>query len=209
MHKRLFLFALLVCLAAPLAAQTPAGWRMRVDRSTSAEDPDDRPDLAVVTRGKGFQVTGGPAGSFWNPAQTATGDYTVKANFTLLKPSDHTNYYGLIFGGSELDGAKQTYNYFLIAQNGTYIVRNRAGENVSNVQGRTPHAAIRQPDASGRSTNAVEVRVAGNTISYVVNGTVVHTTPKSGVTAKTDGIVGVRVNHALDVQVEGFEVHKP
>jgi hypothetical protein len=209
MHKRLFLFALLVCLAAPLAAQTPAGWRMRVDRSTSAEDPDDRPDLAVVTRGKGFQVTGGPAGSFWNPAQSATGDYTVKANFTLLKPSDHTNYYGLIFGGSELEGAKQTYNYFLIAQNGTYIVRNRAGENVSNVQGRTPHAAIRQPDASGRSTNAVEVRVAGNTISYVVNGTVVHTTPKSGATAKTDGIVGVRVNHALDVQVEGFEVQKP
>ena len=209
MHKPFFLIALLVCLAAPLAAQAPAGWRMRVDRSTSAEDPDDRPDLKVVARGKGFQVTGGPAGSFWNPAQTVTGDDTVKANFTLVKPSDHTNYYGIIFGGSELEGAKQTYNYFLIAQNGTYIVRNRVGDDVSNVQGRTPHAAIRQPDATGRSTNSVEVRVAGNTISYVVNGTVVHTTPKSGATARTDGIVGVRVNHVLDVLVEGFEVQKP
>ena len=48
--------------------------------------------------------------------------------------------------------------------------------------------------------------MAGDTISYVVNGTVVHTTPKSGATAVTDGIVGVRVNHVLDVQVEGFEV---
>jgi hypothetical protein len=50
------------------------------------------------------------------------------------------------------------------------------------------------------------VRVAGNTISYVVNGTVVHSAPKSGPTATTDGLVGVRINHVLDVQVESFEV---
>jgi hypothetical protein len=37
---------------------------------------------------------------------------------------------------------------------------------------------------------------------------VVHTTPKTGMTAKTDGIAGVRVNHVLDVHVEGFEVAK-
>jgi hypothetical protein len=50
--------------------------------------------------------------------------------------------------------------------------------------------------------------VSGDTISYVVNGTVVHTTPKSGLTAKTDGIAGFRVNHMLDVHVEGFELQK-
>jgi uncharacterized protein (DUF2252 family) len=68
------------------------------------------------------------------------------------------------------------------------------------------HAAIRQPDASGRSTNAVEVRVAGDTVSYVVNGTVVHTSVRSAV--RTNGVAGVRVNHLLDVMVEGFEVAK-
>jgi hypothetical protein len=52
------------------------------------------------------------------------------------------------------------------------------------------------------------VRVAGDTISYVVNGTVVHTTPKSGLTAKTDGVAGFRVNHLLDLQVEAFEIQK-
>ena len=52
----------------------------------------------------------------------------------------------------------------------------------------------------------LEVRVAGDTISYVVNGTVVHTTPKGGATAVTDGIVGVRVNHLLDVMIRDFEV---
>ena len=72
-----------------------------------AADPDDNPELKVVTAGKGFRVTGGPAGVFWNPANTATGNYTVKATFTLLQPSNHTNYYGIVFGGSDLDNAKQ------------------------------------------------------------------------------------------------------
>lgn len=205
MIRRFLLLSLILCLAAPLLAQAPQGMRMRVDRSQNAEDPDDRPDLHVVAKGKGFQVTGGPAGTFWNPSQTAMGNYTAKAVFTLLKPSGHTNYYGLIFGGSGLEGANQAYTYFLVAQDGTYIVRNRTGEKATDVQ-RMPHAAIRRPDGSGRSTNAVELRVAGDTVSYVVNGTVVHTTPKSAV--KADGIVGVRVNHLLDVMVEGFDVQK-
>jgi hypothetical protein len=192
----------------PLAAQAPEGWRVRIDRSQSAQDPDDTPDLKFTTMGKGFHVTGGPAGTFWNAANTATGDYAATATFTLMKPSGHVNYYGLVFGAADLDGANQNYLYFLVGQNGTYVVRHRAGSEVHDVQPRTPHDAIRRPDAKGQSTNALEVRVAGNTISYVANGTVVHTTPKTGMTAKTDGIVGIRVNHLLDVHIEGFGIQK-
>jgi hypothetical protein len=206
MFRRFFLFLLIACLAAPLAAQTPQGWRMRVDRSERAEDPDDRPDLQVVTRGKGFQVTGGPAGTFWQPSQMTSGNYTAKATFTLVKPSGHTNYYGLIFGGSGLEGASQAYTYFLVAQDGTYIIRKRTGETVTDVQKSTPHNSVKRPDAAGRATNVLELRVAGGTVSYVVNGAVVHTSPKGAVT--TDGIVGVRVNHLLDVLVEDFQVNK-
>jgi hypothetical protein len=205
-RRCLLLTVLLAVLLAPLAAQTPQGWRMRVDESTSAEDPDDRPDLKVVTVGKGMRITGGPAGTFWNPANTVTGNFTARANFTLMKPSSHTNYYGLIFGGRDIEGAKQTYVYFLVAQNGTYIIRRRVGEDVTDIQGRMMHAAIQRPDANGRSVNALEVRVAGNTVSYVINGMVVHTAPKG--TLQTDGLVGVRVNHVLDVQVEGFTVQR-
>ena len=206
MFRRFILFVLIACMAAPILAQTPQGWRMRVDRSLSAEDPDDRPDLKVVTRGTGFHVTGGPAGTFWNATRTATGNYTAKATFTLQKPSSHTNYYGLIFGGSALEGAGQAYAYFLVAQDGTYIIRKRVGETVTDVQRSTMHAAVMGPDKAGRSTNTVELRVAGDTVSYLVNGTVVHTSPKSAVT--TDGIVGVRVNHLLDVLIEDFQVNK-
>jgi hypothetical protein len=52
----------------------------------------------------------------------------------------------------------------------------------------------------------LEVRVNGDTVGYVINGTVVHSGPKGGL--KTDGLVGVRVNHMMDVQFEGFEVGK-
>jgi hypothetical protein len=202
----MFILIALAALAAPLAAQAPAGWSVRIDRSTSASDPDDTPNLKVATVGKGFQVTGGPAGTFWNPANTAMGNFTARATFKLMKPSGHVNYYGLIFGGDDLGGPKQSYTYFLVAQNGTFIIRQRNGDQVTDVQARTPHASVVQPGADGTSTNALEVRVAGSTISYVVNGTVVHTTPKSA--ARTDGLVGVRINHQLDVQVDGFAVQK-
>jgi hypothetical protein len=206
MYKRFVLIALIASCVAPLVAQTPQGWRMRVDESTSAEDPDDRPDLKVATVGSGMRITGGPAGTFWNPSNAVTGNWTARANFTLMKPSSHTNYYGLIFGGRDIEGPKQTYVYFLVAQNGTYIIRRRVGEQVTDVQGRMTHAAIQRPDANGRSVNALEVRVAGNTVSYVINGMVVHTAPKGNLV--TDGLVGVRINHALDVQMEGFTVQR-
>ena len=48
----------------------------------------------------------------------------------------------------------------------------------------------------------LEVRVGGDMIAYVVNGTVVHTTPKSA--AKTDGVAGFRVNHVTEVMVDDF-----
>jgi hypothetical protein len=208
MLRRFAVLASVALSVVSVAAQAPAGWSVRVDRSTSPSDPDNTPDLKFVRMGTGFHVTGGPAGVFWNPANTATGNYTASATFTLTKPSSHTNYYGLVFGGSDLAAANQSYIYFTVAQNGTYLIKHRAGEETHDVQGYTKHDAVKVPGADGKSVNTLEVRVAGNTISYVVNGTVVHTTPKTGMTAKTDGLVGVRINHVLDVHVDGFAVKK-
>jgi hypothetical protein len=204
--SRLTAVLLVTCLAIPAFAQAPEGWMVRIDRSTSASDPDDNPNLKVVTVGKGFQVTGGPAGTFWNPKNTAAGNFTARATFNLQKPSGHVNYYGLVFGGADIGAAAQSYTYFVVAQNGTFLIRSRTGDNVTDVQARTPHKAIAQPGADGKSVNTLEVRVAGDKISYVVNGEVVHTAPKGA--TKTDGIVGVRINHQLDVLVDGFSVQK-
>ena len=205
MVRRFLLTAATVALAVSVAAQSPQGWKVRIDRSQNAQDPDNTPNLVFKPMGKGLHVKGGPAGTFWNGV-SASGNYTLKATFNLQEPSNHTNYYGLVFGGSSLEGASEAYAYFVIAQNGTYLVRQRKGEDVTDVVRRQPNPAVKQPGADGKSSNTLEVRVNGDTVSYVVNGTVVQSGPKGGL--KTDGLVGVRVNHVLDVQFEGFEVGK-
>jgi hypothetical protein len=195
--------ALVAASIAIVSAQAPKGWMVRADRSTSASDPDAAGTIKFTSVSGGFHAVNPQAAVFWNPSNTASGNYTVKGTFVLQKPSGHNNYYGLIFGGSDLDNAKQSYTYFLVAQDGTFLVKKRDGDaNTENVIAKTPSDAIKKPDASGKSTNALEVRVGADKIDYVVNGTVVQSSPKRG--AKTDGVYGIRVNHLLDVQIEGF-----
>ena len=209
MTRRLFAALFVLLVAAPLVAQAPKGWKMRVDRSTSAADPDAAGAIKFVTQGAGFHATNPQAAVYWNPANTAKGNYTIKGTFTLVKPSGHTNYYGIVFGGSDLEGPTQAYIYFLVAQDGTWLVKRRDGDAATSmVSPKTPNDAVKKPDANGTSTNTLEVRVSADKIDYVVNGTVVNTTPKTGPTAKTDGIYGIRINHLLEVQVDGFGLAK-
>jgi hypothetical protein len=201
--------ALLVLAAiAPLPAQSPKGWKVRVDRSTSSSDPDAAGAIQFVTMGSGFHATNPQAAVFWNPSDTASGAYTLKGTFTLMKPSGHNNYYGLVFGGSGLEGAQQSYLYFVVAQNGTWLIKRREGDATSAVAPKTPNDAVKKPDAGGQSTNALEVRVGADKIDFVVNGAVVHSEPKTGALAKTDGIYGIRINHLLEVQVDGLTASK-
>ena len=206
---RSFLALLVALTVAPLLAQAPpAGWKMRVDRSTSSADPDAAGTIKFVTMGTGFHATNPQAATYFNPGNTAAGNYSLKGNFTLVKPSGHTNYYGLVFGANDLDGAGQNYLYFLVAQDGTYLVKHRAGEATHDVVVKAASDAVKKPDSSGRSTNALEVRVGADKIDYVINGTTVQSTPKTGMSAKTDGVYGIRVNHQLEVHVDGLSVAK-
>jgi len=209
MNRYVSITALALLAVAPVIAQAPPGWKLRTDRSTSASDPDASGPIKFVTMGTGFHATNPQAAVYWNPANTVTGNYTLKGTFTLVRPSSHTNYYGLVFGGSGLEGPAQSYVYFLVGQDGTWLLKRREGNSTQDVKGYTPNAAVKQLDASGKSTNALEVRVTADKIEYVVNGTVVHTTPKTGPTAKTDGIYGIRVNHQLEVHVDGFGISRP
>ena len=199
-------FALLV--AVPLVAQVPKGWMMRVDRSTSASDPDAAGNIKFMTMGSGFHATNPQAAVYWNPANVAAGNYSLKGTFTLMKPSGHVNYYGLVFGGSDLGGPGQAYVYFMVAQDGNWLIKRREGDATTRDVAKMTSAAVKTPDTNGKSINALEVHVMGDKIEYIVNGTTVHTTPKTGFTATTDGVYGIRVNHQLEVQIDGFALSK-
>ncbi len=207
MKRHIFAVTVALLVVVPLVAQAPKGWKVRADRSTTASDPDAAGDIKFVTMGTGFHATNPQAAVYWNPANTMTGNYTLKGTFTLMKPSGHTNYYGLVFGGSDLEGPKQKYVYFLVAQDGTWLIKQRDGDaSTQDVAPKTPSDAVKKPDATGKSTNALEVRVMADKIDYVVNGTVVHSMPKGGL--KTDGIYGLRVNHLLEVHIDGVSASK-
>ena len=188
-------------------AQVPAGWKLRIDRSTSATDPDAAGSVKFTSSGSGFHAVNPQAATYWNPGNRAMGTYALKANFTLVEPSNHTNYYGLVFGGSGLEGSAQRYVYFMVAQDGTWLLKQRTGENTPTIA-RGASAAIKKPDATGKSTNNVEVRIAADKVDFVVNGTTVHSAPKSGALATTDGTYGFRVNHFLNVQVDQLALAK-
>jgi hypothetical protein len=202
-------FMLAALLAtAPAFAQSPKGWKLRSDHSSDASDPDAAGADKFTVSGSGFHAINPMAAVYWNPANTATGDYTLKGTFKLIKSTGYDEYYGLIFGGNGLEGAMQSYLYFMVTDDGTYLIKRRDGSSTQGVSPKTANAAVKKPDASGTATNALEVRVKGDKIEFVINGTVVTTLPKTGAAAKTDGIYGIRINHQLDVQIDGFGMSK-
>jgi hypothetical protein len=129
-----YLFTVLVAALTfvPIFAQTPAGWQVRADRSTSATDPDGAGDIKFTTIPNGFRANNPTAAIYWNPANTAKGNYTLRGTFKLLEPSGHTNFYGLFVGGRALEGMEQHYLYFVVAQDGSFLIRKRARSNAGS-----------------------------------------------------------------------------
>ena len=83
----------------------------------------------------GLHATTGPNIIFWDPQQTASGNYTVKATFTVTKPPSHPVAYGLFIGGANLDQDSQKYSYFVIREDGQFLIKKRNGAATSNVAG--------------------------------------------------------------------------
>ena len=74
-----------------------AGWTGKVDASRENGTLTIN-DGKFVAEGQGFHVTTGPSALYWNPKNTATGDYTVSATFNEPKYqslNDHPHPYGI------------------------------------------------------------------------------------------------------------------
>ena len=155
--------------------------------------------------GAGLHVTTGPSGIFYDEKTTAKGDYAATATFTQTKPSAHPEAYGLFVGGSDLQGAGQRYLYFVVRQDGKYTIKHRAGTEVHTLVDWTASPAVKAVEGAGKATNALTVRAAGGDVKFLVNGTEVASLPRAKA-MDVDGVVGLRVNHNLDVHVDGFSV---
>src|SRR5260370_21191213 len=80
------------------------GWTGKID-SSSARQGRTINDAKFVQEGNALHVTTGPAATYWNPANTATGDYTVKATFLeskFMTLNSHPHSYGIFIAASDI-----------------------------------------------------------------------------------------------------------
>ncbi|MEO8448183.1 MAG: hypothetical protein ABI647_00235 [Gemmatimonadota bacterium] len=179
----------------------PAGWSVKPDKDAPVAN------VKFVPMGSGYHVTLGPAAILYNTATGTVGPkFHTVASFTQMKAPMHPEGYGIFFAGKDLDGANQSYIYFLIRGDGTYLVKKRTGAETSSLVDWTPNAAVNKAGDDGKATNKIEVDAAGDKVNFIVNGKSVYSMDKAG--NDPSGVVGLRVNHNLDVHVEGFAAHK-
>jgi hypothetical protein len=195
-----------------------AGWTGQID-AAEASRGQMITNAKLATEGSGLRVTTGPAVAYWNPANTATGDYTVKAKFTepsYMNVNDHPHPYGIFIGGNDMGTAAQSYLYCAAYGNGNFIVRG-FGPEAFQLNGRRGEANPAVNKAAGKGspvTQDIAVSVKGDNVTCSINGAVVGTYKKSDVVAagklkSTDGVYGVRFAHNTDGVVSGLTVTKP
>lgn len=210
MKTRLTLLAAL-SMAAPLSAQqqqgataaAPAGW-------TTKMDPKDATKTTkFVTMGPGFHVTANGAGIYYKAADVQGKDnFAVSANFRQTKKTEHPEAFGLIFAGQKLDNdASQTYFYFLVRQDGQFLINHRAGAEVHKLVDWKPSAAIVKFDDKAGASNDLAIKVGSDSVRFVINNKPVHAISRKEI-GDASGMVGLRVNHDLDVHIASYAVTK-
>jgi hypothetical protein len=188
------------------------GWKGKPDAGALS-------DAKLAKEGDALHVTTGPAVTYWNPANTASGDYTVKATFTepkYMNLNNHPHPYGIFIGGNDLGTDHQSLLYCEAYGNGSFIVRG-FGPDPFQMNGRRAEANDAVHKAAGQGepvTQEIAMSVKGDKVECAINGTVVASYDKSAVMGEgkltsTDGVYGIRFAHNTEGLVKGLTVTKP
>src|SRR6266480_4603835 len=90
-----------------------SGWTGKIDPA-SVRQGRSLNDSKLAQEGAALHVIAGPATTYWNPANTASGDYTVKATFLeskFMELNSHPHSYGIFIGGNKLGTDAMTLVY--------------------------------------------------------------------------------------------------
>jgi hypothetical protein len=194
-----------------------AGWQGKIDANEAAAG-QKLENAKLAKEGDALHVTTGPSVAYWNPANKATGNYTVKATFRepkFMALNNHAHPYGIFIGGNEMGTDTQSYLYCAAYGNGSFIVRGfgPAAFQVNGRRGET-HAAVNKAAAAGEPvTQEIALSVKGDKVECAINGTVVGSYDKATVVGEgklksTDGTYGIRFGHNTEAVVTGLTMTK-
>jgi hypothetical protein len=139
------------------AARTISGGGISVPGWTGKVDPKEEQagqtikDAKLTKEGNALHVMTGPAITYWNPANKASGNYTVKATFTEPKYMDlnsHPHPYGIFIAGNDMGTAQASYLYCAAYGNGNFIVRG-FGPEPFQMNGRRGAAVFQRTSSTG------------------------------------------------------------
>jgi hypothetical protein len=219
----------LVALASSAQAQMDAsrdvagggisvqGWLGKID-AREADAGQTLNNAKLAKHGDALHVTTGPAVTYWNPANKATGNYTVKATFAepkYMALNNHPHPYGIVIAGNDMGTDQQSYLYCAAYGNGNFIVRG-FGPEAFQMNGRRgeAHAAVNKAAGTGEPvTQEIAVSVKDDKVECAINGTVVGSYDKSalvvpGKLKSTDGVYGIRFAHNTEATVTGLTMTK-
>src|SRR5947208_14183642 len=150
------------------AARAVAGGGISVPGWMGKADAGDLKDAKLTKEGNDLRVITGPAVTYWNPANKATGNYTVKATFKeskYMNLNDHPHPYGIVIGGNDLGTPDATYLYCAAYGNGRFIMRGFGPAAFKANGGGEANAAIHKATGPGEAvTQAIAVSVKGDKV---------------------------------------------
>jgi len=191
------------------------GWTGKIDAS-SARQGRMLNDAKFAQEGNALHVTTGPATTYWNPANTATGDYTVKATFLepkFMALNSHPHSYGIFIGGNGLGTDQMSLVYCVAYGDGNALIRG-FGPAVFTLLNTSPNAAVHKAAGVGQPvTQEIAWRVKGGRAECSVNGTVIAGYDKAQIVGpgklnSTDGVYGIRFTHNVEAVITGFAMTK-
>lgn len=195
---------------------TIPGWTGKID-AREASQGMTLDNAKFAKEGDAIHVVTGPAVTYWNAANKASGNYTVTAHFRepkFMNLNTHPHPYGIVIAGNDLGTDQQSYLYCAAYGDGKYIVRGM-GPAPFQMNGRgTPDPAVNKAAAVGQPVEQdISMSVKGDQVTCSINNKVVWTGQKSDVVAagklkSTDGVYGLRSAHNTEVFVTGLKMTK-
>ena len=191
------------------------GWTGKVDAREASQGMTVN-SAKFDNEANAFHIVTGPAITYWNPANKASGDYTVSAHFRepkFMNLNSHPHPYGIVIAGNDLGTEQQSYLYCAAYGDGKFIVRGM-GPAPFQMNGRgTSDPAVHKVEVGQPVEQDIAMSVKGDQVSCSINNKVLWTATKADVVTagklkSTDGLYGLRSAHNTEVFVTDLKVSK-